>query len=66
MEIHQVKRISDKLNRYDYLAKENDCIQVTEWDNGEGYDIAINDNVYSLTHGQLDAIDYLTKSLNFN
>lgn len=66
MEIHQVKRISDKLNRYDYLAKENDYIQVTEWDNGEGYDIAINDNVYSLTHGQLDAIDYLTKSLNFN
>jgi hypothetical protein len=66
MEIHQVKRISDKLNRYDYLAKENDYIQVTEWDNGEGYDIVINDNVYSLTHGQLDAIDYLTKSLNFN
>ncbi len=66
MEIHQVKRITDKLSKYDYLAKDSEFIQVTAWDNGEGYDIAINDKLYSLTHGQLDAIDYLTKSLNYS
>jgi hypothetical protein len=66
MEVQQVKQISDKLNKYDYLAKDSDIIQVTEWSNGEGYDIAINDSIYSFTLGQLEAIDYLIKFLNYN
>jgi hypothetical protein len=66
MEVQQVKQISGKLNKYDYLAKDSDIIQVTEWSNGEGYDIAINDSIYSFTLGQLEAIDYLIKFLNYN
>lgn len=66
MEFNNRKSISDKLKKYDYLAKDNDFIEVTEWTNGEGYDIIINDKIISLTYGQLDAINYLTKSLEYS
>lgn len=66
MEFVNRKSVSDKLTKYDYLAKDDDFIEVTEWTNGEGYDIAINDKIISLTSGQLDAINYLTKSLEYS
>lgn len=66
MEFNNRKSISDKLKKYDYLAKDNDFIEVIEWTNGEGYDIIINDKIISLTSGQLDAINYLTKSLEYS
>ena len=64
-ELTQRKSISDNLRKYDYLAKENSFIEVTEWGNGEGYDITIDDKVISLTIGQLDAIQYLTLTLQY-
>ena len=66
MEILERKSISDKLRKYDYLAKDDDYIEVTEWGNGEGWDITLNEQVISLTWGQLDAIDYLIKHLQYN
>jgi hypothetical protein len=66
MEILERKSISDKLRKYDHLAKEDDFIEVTEWGNGEGWDITLNEQVISLTWGQLDAIDYLIKHLQYN
>ncbi len=66
MEITNRKSISDDLNKYDYLAKEHDFIQITEWTNGEGWDITINEIVISLTNGQLEAINYLIKTLDYN
>lgn len=66
MEILERKSISDKLRKYDYLAREDDFIEVTEWGNGEGWDITLNEQVISLTWGQLDAIDYLIKHLQYN
>ena len=65
MEIVNRKSVNDKLKRYDYLAKDEEYIEVTEWTNGEGYDITINDKTISLTEGQLNAIDYLVKSLEY-
>lgn len=65
MEFNNRKSISDKLKRYDYLAKDNDFIEVIEWTNGEGYDITINDKIISLTRGQIDAINYLVRSLEY-
>ena len=65
MEFNSRKSVNDKLKKYDYLAKDEDYIEVTEWTNGEGYDIAINDKIISLTEGQLNAIDYLVKSLEY-
>ena len=65
MEFNNRKSINDKLKKYDYLAKDNDFIEVTEWTNGEGYDIIINDKIISLTRGQIDAINYLVRSLEY-
>lgn len=66
MEISERKAINDKLAKYCYCAKEDDFIEVTEWTNGEGVDIQINDNKhFSLTRGELDAIQYLVMSLDY-
>lgn len=64
-EIIQRKSISDNLRKYDYLAKDNSFVEVTEWVNGEGWDITFDDTVISLTWGQLDAIKYLTLALQY-
>ena len=63
MEIHERKAVSDELKKYDHLAKDSDFIEVTEWANGEGWDITINDKVISLHEDELEAINYLTKVL---
>ena len=65
MEKVKRKSINDDLQKYDYLAKDYEFIEVTEWRNGEGWDISINDKIIQLTIGQLDAINYLTKSLDY-
>ena len=65
MKFNNRKSINDKLRKYDYLAKDNDFIEVIEWTNGEGYDISINDKIISLTRGQIDAINYLIRSLEY-
>ena len=53
------------LDEFDTIfAGEGDFIEVCEWKNGEGFDIAINDRHYSFTHGELKAINYLIEELN--
>ena len=64
-EIIQRKSINDNLRKYDHLAQENSFIEITEWGNGEGWDITMDDRVISLTWGQLDAIQYLTLALQY-
>lgn len=67
MEIKTRKTAFDSLKKYDFLAKDDDFIEITEWSNGEGFDISINDKqVFSITSGQLDAINFLVQSLSFN
>lgn len=66
MKINERKSVSDELKKYDHLAKDMDFIEVTEWTNGEGWDIWLNDRLMSLTYGQLEAINYLIKFLDYN
>lgn len=66
MKIETRKSVNAKLQKFDYLAKPDSFIEVTDWTNGEGWDISIDDKVISLTRGQLDAINYLTKTLELN
>lgn len=63
MELYERKAVNDSLKKYDHLAKDSDFIEVTEWANGEGWDISLNDKLVSLTYGQLEAIKYLVKAL---
>ena len=66
MEVVYRKSINDNLAKYDYLAKKDHFISMTEWTNHEGVDIAIcDDKLISLSYGTLDAIDYLVKTLKY-
>lgn len=61
MEFAERKSVNDKLRKYDHLAKDGDFI---EWTNGEGWDVTINEKQLLLTRGELEAIEYLTRSLD--
>lgn len=58
------KSIGARLNDFCYLNKPDSFIEVTEWSNGDGFDITINDKITSFTRGELDAIKTLVKKLN--
>lgn len=62
--------IMAELNQFDLLAKEHDHIEITAWENGDGFDINIcsnNENkIFQLTWGEFDAIKKLIKILNKN
>ena len=63
--LYDRKSLMVELKDFDHLAEKNDFIEVTEWKNGEGYDIALSDNqVVSITIGQFDAIKKLIKLFN--
>lgn len=66
MEIYKRKTIYDKLSKYTYLAKDDSSyIEITEWKNGEGFDVDINNGKhFSLTFEELEAINYLVKALD--
>lgn len=62
---------SDFLSKYDYLRNKDDkaFIEVTEWRNQEGIDISIEkeneSTLFSLTYGELAAINYLAKTIEY-
>lgn len=67
MEIKNRRCIIEDLNKFDIMTNKDDFIEVCEWANGEGFDISITDKkIISLTRGELDAIDFLTKALDYN
>jgi len=61
MNFEKRKSVYTELNDYCHLAKKHEVIEVTEWTNGEGWDIAIGDKHIALTMGELQAIEVLTK-----
>ena len=64
MEFNERTSVKDDLRKYDHLANKDSIIQVTQWANGDGWDISIDDEpVMSLTWGQLDAINYLVNTI---
>ena len=66
MEYNKCKNVIDSLKPYDYFAKEEDYISVTEWHNGEGYDIDLNGKQFiHLTQGELEAINYIVKTIGY-
>lgn len=62
---------SDSLSKYDYLKNKDEkaFIEVTEWGNAEGIDISIEKDkeskLFSLTYGELAAINYLAKTIEY-
>ncbi len=53
------------LKEFCYFAKEDDYIEVTDWYNGEGFDICVDSKkAISLTWGEWDCIHAIMKALH--
>jgi hypothetical protein len=66
VEISNRRAIFSELAHYDHLSKPDDFIEVTEWSNGEGYDVEIASSPgskFQLTHGQFEAMKDLIYKL---
>lgn len=67
MEKNQRRSIIEYVSKYCYLSKEHDYMELTEWSNGEGYDISLHahgeSQKFSLTSGELDLLFVLSKML---
>ena len=68
MQSYNRKSIESLLSNFCHLAKPDDFIEITEWYNGEGYDIVINSQLgqqnLNLTHGEISAIIHITSGFN--
>lgn len=51
------------LKEFDYLAEDSSYINIVEWTNGDGFDISIDNRQFTLTYGEIEAINYLIKHL---
>ena len=63
---HKRRTIFARLNPFCLFAKEHDFIEVTEWKNGEGFDVDINGRKlerFQLTYGEWKALKELVKKL---
>lgn len=60
--------ISEKeLKEFDFLANEHDFIEITYWENGEGFDVEVTGKLqqrFQLTFGQFKAIKKIIKFLD--
>ena len=59
------KSVSAPMSAFDYAANDESFIEVTEWANGEGWDVVIDDKHISLSMDELAAINYMTAHLMF-
>jgi hypothetical protein len=48
-----------ELKPYCHLSKPDAFMEVTEWWNGEGFDVTMNDKTFSMTHGEFQALQAL-------
>lgn len=62
-EVYARKTAFTPLEGYCYFARKDDYIEVTEWSNGEGFDVSIlsisGEKSFSLTEGEFDALEQL-------
>lgn len=65
MEKKLLKSVNAPLNKFSPVFKDEDFIEVTEWANGEGWNIVINDRCMTLHYDELSAINYLIKVLQY-
>ena len=64
MNITKVKTVTSELQKFGCFDKDA-YITVTEWENGEGYNININNKNFDLHIDELSAINYLTQVLMY-
>ena len=62
--IETLRSITTKMKMLDLTSKDSDYITVTEWSNGEGWDICLKDKMISISRDELEAIDFLTTAVD--
>lgn len=66
MEKYKRNSVFSDLKKFDIFAKDSDFIEVTEWYNGEGFDVEISSSLperFQLTWGEYKALKKLVKEL---
>ena len=66
MEKYNRKAVFSYLKKYDNLAGEHDFIEITEWNNGEGFDVEITGKLssrFQLTWGEFKALKKLINKI---
>ncbi len=66
MDKYNRKAVFSNLKKYDPLADEHDFIEITEWKNGEGFDVEIVSKVstrFQLSFGEFAAMKKLVKKI---
>lgn len=60
IKVSKRRTVFSELKPYCHHSGENDYMEVTEWSNGEGYDIMIDrknsGEKFSLTHGEVELL----------
>jgi len=68
MEVYNRKSVFSEIGDACHLSKPNDFIEVTDWKNGEGYDICIQSTIgqqiISITYGEFKLLKKMIKTLD--
>jgi hypothetical protein len=66
IEIYNRKAVFCNLNEFDVTSKEHAYIEITEWKNGEGFDLNVynySDRNISISYSEFNVIKKLVKKL---
>jgi hypothetical protein len=66
IENYNRKAVFCNLKEFDAIAKEHSHIEITEWKNGEGFDLNVynySDKNISISYGEFNVIKKLVKKL---
>lgn len=64
-QIKKRKSVNCPMSKFTHTTDNGSFVEVTEWTNGEGWDITINEKNFSLHYDELDAINYLVNVLRY-
>lgn len=63
MKRYERKSVMTELKKFCVISKEHDFMEITEWANGEGFDVNTSDKSFNLTFGEFKALKKLVKAL---
>jgi hypothetical protein len=63
IKVDQRRAVFSELKGYCHMSSDHDYMEVTEWSNGEGYDVCIDrksgSEKFSLTYGEVELLTVL-------
>ena len=64
-EVNKLKSISAELKDYIPSYPDGRYINITEFENGEGWTIDLDGKIFNIHYTELDLINYLTKTMDY-